>query len=75
MTATFLKKEKAGVCLKLHSALYPKEIVDQFKSDHGEGLTLARRGAYWALLFPAGAEQDILSALDRLLFLARNRHQ
>lgn len=75
MTLPFLKKTKAGVCLRLHSALYTKNVVDQFKHYYGDGLTLTRRGAYWVLLFEACAPENMLDAMDRLLLLVKDRQK
>ncbi|GEM_PF-4791239 len=73
MTTPFLKKDKTGICLKLHTALYGQAAVDQFRSTYGDGLTIVRRGTYWILSFADAVEADILDSLESFLVLSRNK--
>ncbi len=73
MSTPFLKKDKTGICLKLHTALYGHDAIEQFRGAYGDGLTFVKRGAYWILSFADALEEDVVDSLDSLLVLSRNR--
>lgn len=73
MSTPFLKTDKTGICLKLHTALYGHDAIEQFRRAYGDGLTFVKRGTYWILSFADALEGDVIDCLDSLLVMSRNR--